>query len=77
MMLTFRFCFLGHFWRENGLGHRARPLLYGASKPNQKVGPLGEPFGPTTIFEIFRPVLNSGLLKKALSSSNIFGNLLI
>ena len=36
------FDFLGHFWRENERG---------SSKPNQKVGPLGGPFGPTAMSE--------------------------
>ena len=43
------FDFLGHFWQGNGRGHHSRPKWSGASKPNQKVGPLGGPFGPTII----------------------------
>ena len=39
--------FLGHFWRENGRSHH--PLWFGASKPDQNVGPLGEHFGPRSI----------------------------
>ena len=50
----FLFSFLGHFWRENGRGYHSRPYLSGASKPDQKVGPLGGPFGPNHVFEIFR-----------------------
>ena len=48
-MLIFQFDFLGHFWRENGRGHHARPLWSGASKRDQKVGPLGGRFGSTAI----------------------------
>ena len=39
--LIFQFDFLGHFWWENGRGHHARLLWFGASKPDQKVGTLG------------------------------------
>ena len=48
-MLTFHFCFLGHFGRGSVHGHHTRPLWYGASKTAQKDGPLGEPFGSTAI----------------------------
>ena len=41
--------FFGHFWLENGRGHHARPKWSKASKPDQKVGPMGGPFGPTAI----------------------------
>ena len=48
------FDFLGHFWRENGRGHQARPLWSWASKPNQKVDPLGGNFWSTAYPSIYR-----------------------
>ena len=57
MMLTFQFSFFGSFLAGNGRGHHTRPLWSGASKPDQKVVPLGGRFGSTAIpklcFEIF------------------------
>ena len=57
MMLSFHFWILGNFWRENGRVHHARPLCSGASKPDLKVGPIGElldqPLSGNHIFEIF------------------------
>ena len=43
---------LYHFWRENWRGHYIRPWRSGASKPDQKVEPLGGPFGPTAISKL-------------------------
>ena len=40
---------LGHCWRENGCDPDKRPKWSGASKPDQKVGPLSGTFGPTAI----------------------------
>ena len=37
-----------HFWRKMDAA-TTRPLWFGASKPDQKVGPLGGPFESTTI----------------------------
>ena len=51
------FDFWGHFSRENGRGHQEGPECYGASKPNQKAGQVGGPFGSTaflkTCYQIF------------------------
>ena len=48
------FDFFGGVWRENRRGRLARVSGYGASKPNQKVGPLGGPFGSTDISKLFK-----------------------
>ena len=45
MILFFILDFWSNLWQENGCGHHKS----GASKPKQKVGPLGGPFGPTAI----------------------------
>ena len=38
-----------YFWRENGRGRHGGAKWSGASRPDQKVGPLGGTFGPTII----------------------------
>ena len=49
---------ISYFWRENGRGRHSGAKVSGASRPNQKVGPMGGPFGPTinskTYFQKFR-----------------------
>ena len=42
-----------NFWRENGRGRHRGVKGSGASSPDQKVGPLGGPFGSTAITKKF------------------------
>ena len=48
-----------YFWQENGRGSHGGAKGYGASVPDQKVGPLGGLFGSIVIsktcFQKFRP----------------------
>ena len=50
IMLTFQFSFFGPLLA----GKWAWPLWPGSSKPDQKVGPLGGPFGSTAISKFSR-----------------------
>ena len=38
-----------YFWQENGRGRHAGAEEFRVSRPDQKVGPPGETFGPSVI----------------------------
>ena len=52
---------ISNFWRENGRGRHRGAKGSGASRPDQKVGPLGQSFGSTvnskTWFQKFRALI--------------------
>ena len=43
-----------YFWQENGRGRHRGAKGSGASRPDQKVSPLGGPFDSTVIFKKFK-----------------------
>ena len=55
-----------HFWRDNGRGRHAGAKGSGASRPKQKVGPLGGTFGSI--------VISKTVFETSLSFANTWGS---
>ena len=62
------------FWRENGRGRRHGTKGSGASRPDQRVGQMGQPFGSTvnskTSFKNFGPEVGTWIADKINYSNN-------